>query len=271
MELIMKQVVECVGNCMMSRYGIDGDGNGRRELIAYVMVGSLGFGCLGVWFLKRMYRSSRLGSRRGPKPDKDDDVRSYLAADIVHSGELARQRLEDFKAAKANPETLHNAEKLLHTLLEREHPDLVMLQKTVGKLEMSGREDSAAEILRKAIKRANDEKKSHEAYEFQMLLVEMLIYKGKPNDLREALRCSCLDDHSLKDARRPLYKAMIYKMLDKTNDAETCWKEYIEVIDPHVHFDLIYVPRLREASPSQIDFQRFQQKVNRLQAAISKN
>ncbi|MED6147474.1 hypothetical protein PIB30_044357 [Stylosanthes scabra] len=215
---------------------------------------------------------------RGPKPKpkpkaaKDDDVRSYLAADIVHSGELARQRLQDFKAAKANPETLENAEKLLETLLEGEHPDLLMLQKTVGKLEMSGREDSAAQILRKAIKRAIDEKKRHEAYEFEMLLVEMLIYKGNdPIYLKEALTCSCLDDESLKDARRPLYKAMIHKMLANTNEAKKCWQEYVQARDPHVHFDVIYVPRLRQASPSQIDFQLFQEKVNRLQTAISKN
>ncbi|XP_015942928.1 uncharacterized protein LOC107468187 [Arachis duranensis] len=270
-SVMMKQVIEkfsnfwfaqsfseCVRNCMTSKYEIDG-----RTATVYVILG-----CVSLWIWYIIKRKRRpIGPRPRPRPTNDDDVRSYLAADIVHSGALARQRLEDFKAAKANPETLDKAEKLLETLLEREHPDLVMLQKTVAKLEMSGREDSAVEILTRAIKGANDVNKSHEAYEFEMLLVEMLIYKGK---FEEALKCTCLEDEFLKDARRPLYKAMIQEMLGKRDDALASWDQYVQVIDPHVHFDLLYVPRFLEASPSQ-DFDDFQQKVKRLHQAIIKS
>jgi hypothetical protein len=49
------------------------------------------------------------------------------------------------------------------------------MKRTVAKLEMSGKEDDAVEILEKAVKA--HEEKPQEAYEIQMLLVEMLIYK----------------------------------------------------------------------------------------------
>lgn len=49
-------------------------------------------------------------------------------------------------------------------------------QKTAAKLEMSGKEDEAVEMLREAQKEAEKSGKMHEAYELEMLLVEMLIY-----------------------------------------------------------------------------------------------
>ncbi|XP_013635042.1 PREDICTED: uncharacterized protein LOC106340742 [Brassica oleracea var. oleracea] len=39
-----------------------------------------------------------------------------------------------------------------------------------------------------------------------MLLVEMLIYLG---NIEEALKCKCLEDEVITDARRPLYQAII--------------------------------------------------------------
>lgn len=42
---------------------------------------------------------------------------------------------------------------------------------------MSGKEDEAVEMLRKAYEDAEKQGKIHEAYELEMLLVEMLIYK----------------------------------------------------------------------------------------------
>jgi len=38
-------------------------------------------------------------------------------------------------------------------------------------------EDFAERILRPALKEANEKEKPHEAYEFEMLIVEVLIYK----------------------------------------------------------------------------------------------
>ena len=42
---------------------------------------------------------------------------------------------------------------------------------------MSGKEAEAVEMLKKAVKDAEKDGKTHEAYELEMLLVEMLIYK----------------------------------------------------------------------------------------------
>lgn len=50
-------------------------------------------------------------------------------------------------------------------------------QRAATKLEMSGKEDKAIEMLKEELKTAQKNKHSLEAYEFEMLLVEMLIYK----------------------------------------------------------------------------------------------
>lgn len=42
---------------------------------------------------------------------------------------------------------------------------------------MSGKEAQAVDILKKATAKARNEGRNHEAYEYEMLLVEMLIYK----------------------------------------------------------------------------------------------
>lgn len=42
---------------------------------------------------------------------------------------------------------------------------------------MSGKEAEAVRILGKALEKAQNQNKQHEAYEIQMLLEEMLIYK----------------------------------------------------------------------------------------------
>jgi len=42
---------------------------------------------------------------------------------------------------------------------------------------MSGKEDEAVKMLQKACEDAEKDGKTHEAYELEMLLVEMLIYK----------------------------------------------------------------------------------------------
>ncbi|KAK7245671.1 hypothetical protein RIF29_40519 [Crotalaria pallida] len=134
-------------------------------------------------------------------PKSFDAIRS-LFIEGLYGGNLAFERLkEDFHKAQVNPATLANTEILLKALLKEEYLDLIKLQQTVAKLEMSRSEDSAVKILREA-KEAHANQ-PHEAYEIEMLLVEMLIYKG---DLKKALECKCLEDEPIKDARRPLYK-----------------------------------------------------------------
>jgi hypothetical protein len=52
-----------------------------------------------------------------------------------------------------------------------------MKSTAVAKLEKSGKEDEAVRTLEKAFIKTRKDRKAHEAYEIEMLLVEMLIYK----------------------------------------------------------------------------------------------
>lgn len=58
-----------------------------------------------------------------------------------------------------------------------------MLQQAAEKLEMSGSEDSAVEVLERAVEKAENANKPHEVYEIEMFLVEMLIYKVEKSQL----------------------------------------------------------------------------------------
>ncbi|KDP37975.1 hypothetical protein JCGZ_04618 [Jatropha curcas] len=68
------------------------------------------------------------------------------------------------------------------------------------------------------------------AYNVEMALVEILICQGK---YKEALKCNCLnDDQRLpSDGRFPLYKAIIYTMLDDMEEAKKWWEEYVETVE----------------------------------------
>nr|KYP46848.1 hypothetical protein KK1_031551 [Cajanus cajan] len=200
-------------------------------------------------------------NNRRPKPRKKPNdllrTRSFIIREI-HSGNPVLDRLidDDFKQARVNPSALNNADKLLKEHLQQEFLDLISLQRNAAKLEMSAKEDEAEKILRDALKNATSKNKPQESYEIEMLLVEMLIYKGGKSDLEKALKCKCLEDDSLKDARRPLYKAIIYKMQGNTKEAENCWNEFIEVRDPTFH------------RPGEIHYKDFEHHVGRLQKAI---
>lgn len=50
------------------------------------------------------------------------------------------------------------------------------IKRAVAKLEVSGRKAKAAKMIEEAIESAEKEGKLHEAYEFEMLYTEMLIY-----------------------------------------------------------------------------------------------
>uniref|UniRef100_M1BW56 Uncharacterized protein n=1 Tax=Solanum tuberosum TaxID=4113 RepID=M1BW56_SOLTU len=128
-----------------------------------------------------------------------------MSMGVLHGGELALERLIDYHKAKANFLSLNSAETELDALLNEERPDFKKLHRCVAKMEMSGKESEAVMKLRNAIRKAEP----HKAYEFEMLLVETLIYQG---DYTEALRCKCLEEKYITDARRPLYKDHGHKL-----------------------------------------------------------
>ncbi|KAB1221321.1 hypothetical protein CJ030_MR2G005634 [Morella rubra] len=90
----------------------------------------------------------------------------------------------------------------------------------------SGHGDEAVKRLKKTY---GDCEGSESLFKVGMALVEVLICLGK---YEEALTSECLWKLSLpSDARVPLYKAIIYTMMDKKEDAKECWKDFISSID----------------------------------------
>ncbi|XP_038724004.1 uncharacterized protein LOC120015589 [Tripterygium wilfordii] len=150
----------------------------------------------------------------------------------IRGGNLALKRLLGYHKARADPKTLEDAEKELRNLISQDQPDFKKLQKTIAKLEMSGKEDIAISVLEKALNKAIKEKQPQEAYEIEMMLVEMNIYKG---DFSKAPDYKCLKEKNMSDGRRPLYKAILYVMRkDKDEDedleeAKKYWKEFKEL------------------------------------------
>ncbi|KAM3251032.1 putative protein isoform X1 [Capsicum annuum] len=140
-----------------------------------------------------------------------------MSIGVLHGGELALQRLVDYHEAKANLRSLDSTEIELEldALLNEERPDFKKLQRCVAKMEMSGKESYALMKLEDTVTKAQSKGKPHEAYEFEMLLVETLIYQG---EFSKALSYKCLKDEFITDARRPLYKAIIYLSLGYSTD-----------------------------------------------------
>ncbi|XP_020262682.1 uncharacterized protein LOC109838666 [Asparagus officinalis] len=148
-------------------------------------------------------------------------------------------------------------------LLAEEQLSFSMLQRTAAKLEMSGKEDEAVEMLQKALKEAEKDGKPHEAYELEMLLVEMLIYKGNYQD---ALKCKCLNDKEISDARGPLYQAVVHLIEGNRDRSTELYKEFQDI-----RSRLHWPDNVQEGSPlydAVHDFQVFEKIVNNLKKEI---
>ncbi|KAF3577370.1 hypothetical protein DY000_02035241 [Brassica cretica] len=94
----------------------------------------------------------------------------------IRGGKLALKRLLDLHSYSVDTSSLANAEIEFESLLSKEKPDFELLQRDIVKMEMSGKEAKGVEILKRALEKARKEERGHEAYEIEMLLVEMLIY-----------------------------------------------------------------------------------------------
>ncbi|CAH2059409.1 unnamed protein product [Thlaspi arvense] len=86
-----------------------------------------------------------------------------------------------------------------------------------------GKCEEAVQLLRDANMRYKNE--SEADFNVQMALVEILILLER---YQEAAEYNCLNDENVQisDVRIPLYKAIIYTMLDKDTEAKQCWKEF---------------------------------------------
>ncbi|XVE51611.1 hypothetical protein DITRI_Ditri02bG0055600 [Diplodiscus trichospermus] len=145
----------------------------------------------------------------------------------LHGGKPVLERLVDYHNHRGKATDKADVDiQELETLLGKEQPPFRELQLVLSRLEMSRREDEAIKLLEKALEKARKEAKSQEAYEIEMLLAEMYIYKG---DVQKASKCKCLTEHEeVSDARRPLYMAMISMMDHQEQDALKYWESFKE-------------------------------------------
>nr|XP_019704774.1 uncharacterized protein LOC105040634 isoform X2 [Elaeis guineensis] len=143
------------------------------------------------------------------RPRKLPVLHRSMSIAALHGGEVALERILDAQEARVNEAALKSAADRMRELLAADPKTISYreLHRVAAKLEMSGREDEAIEMLQKAVEEAEKKKQPHEAHELQMVLVEMLIYKG---EYQRALQCKCLQwkcqkDEENSDARGPLY------------------------------------------------------------------
>ncbi|XP_062094791.1 uncharacterized protein LOC133800755 isoform X1 [Humulus lupulus] len=149
----------------------------------------------------------------------------------LQGGEFALQRLVDYEEALANfPYAFRAVECLLNVLLEREYIDLSMIKRVIANFEMSGNEAKAVQILQTHRLKARDNQNFYKAYEIEMLLVEMYIYKG---DFEKAyFQLECFTEEHCLDSRRPFFKALILVALERhryTELAKQNWENFNEL------------------------------------------
>ncbi|XP_028764754.1 uncharacterized protein LOC114722817 [Neltuma alba] len=232
---------------LVSKYG-----ETAKIAVPLVILGGFCF----VWICVKLLKSKR-------KP-RTLDTRSKTFREL-YGGDIALKRLFDDHEAEPSSAKFDRTDSVMEGLLAKEHLELKKLQSTVGKVEKSGRVAAAVEQLKKAEKAHSEN--PHEAYEIGMLLVELLIYEGK---YKEALKRDCLKHEEISDARRPLYKAIIYIMLGDDQKAEECWEEFNEIREL---FHLRKPPSsssssLGEAIDNITDFQTFKNRVMKLKTGI---
>ncbi|XP_028754881.1 uncharacterized protein LOC114714325 [Neltuma alba] len=173
----------------------------------------------------------------------------------LYGGDLALTRLDDYNAAVAILCFLERSDLVLKGLLEEEHLDLKKLQSVTARLEMAGREEEGVRLLKEAKKKNARLEKSHHVYEIDMLLVELLICMGK---LDEARNCECLNQQKMMalDARRPLFKAIIYGMREDWGKAESFWDKFVDLREA-----IRTMMGQEELKPEIRDFRDFEEKV----------
>ncbi|EOY27705.1 hypothetical protein QUC31_012639 [Theobroma cacao] len=187
----------------------------RTIAVAATPIIILGGICIGFgWrYVRRAWKS------------KQNHVRSVSLA-ALQGGKLALDRLVDYQKYRGKATETDVDIKELETQLGKEHSNFKELQRVLARLEMSRREDEAIKVLKNALKKAKRERKSHEAYEIEMLLAEMFIYKG---DFENASKCKCLaagEEEKVSDPRIPLYKAIINLINQKEQDALQHWEKF---------------------------------------------
>ncbi|KAG5247127.1 Transmembrane protein [Salix suchowensis] len=165
-------------------------------------------------------------SSKKPKKKVRRVLTRSMSVGVLHGGKRALDRVVDYHRARADEASLEAAERQFKDLLKEALPDFVLLQHRC-KARNEWKRSSCGGNTGSSSERIKKEGRSHEAYEIEMLLVEMHIYQ---REFKKALDCDCLRHKAISDARRPLYKAIIYIMLEHpTEEASKYWDEFIDL------------------------------------------
>ncbi|XP_072960854.1 uncharacterized protein [Typha angustifolia] len=179
--------------------------------------------CVALAYSWRKRRAAAQGTAAEKSMPLPRLQRSKSIAEL-HGGKLVLNKIsEEKKAKQLNDEELKKAAEKMKELLGSRPLKFKELKEAATLLEMTGKEDEAIQMLREAWEKAKDEKLPHEAHELQMLLAEMLLYKG---DYWQALECKCLDEKEFADARGPLIKAIVHYIKKDKGNAKECYKEF---------------------------------------------
>ncbi|XP_068666117.1 uncharacterized protein [Aristolochia californica] len=171
----------------------------------------------------RRYRRGK-DAQAAPSPAPRTFQRSLTLA-AFRGGRSILRRVLDAQHFRVETAFLKAKAELLSKLSSTQAFDFNELERLVVRMEMSGKEDEAVKILQEAKEKALTNRKIHEAYELEMLVVEMLICQG---DTKSAQACKCLEDNEISDARRPLYKAVIEVMEGNIDKAKKTWIDFLE-------------------------------------------
>ncbi|PON72621.1 Transmembrane protein [Parasponia andersonii] len=173
---------------------------------------------------------------------------------LLHGDEMALQRLVEFHESRADTHRLDSADyEFTLALIGQQKPNFRELTRIIAKLEMSGKEDKAIKLLGEELQKAQK--------------------YWENGDFKKALRCKCLSNEKVSDARRPLYNAIIHIALEpsKKKEAEAYWEKFID-LRTHFGFQPVYRESMEETGIYKIstNFQEFERIVKKLQQDIKK-
>ncbi|WOL14156.1 hypothetical protein Cni_G22936 [Canna indica] len=180
------------------------------------------------------------------RPEAGQDMRPPLNRSLSVArliiGQKAIERFQAIYSAADDESSIANdaaeAKEEIRKELQQKNMDFVKLYKQIGIIEMSSKKDQeeAIKALEEALKKANykdDENQvanahTHVAHELELLLVELLIYKG---DYDKALSYPCLieKDVSSVDFRVPFYQAIIHVLKNDTNKAKNYYDKFKDI------------------------------------------
>ncbi|XP_020520718.1 uncharacterized protein LOC18430549 isoform X2 [Amborella trichopoda] len=119
----------------------------------------------------------RNGKKNQEKAEENVKFQRSLSMATLRGGKPALQCFIIAQQALVEPDILTNAKYQFGKLLEDDLPNFEQLQREALRLEMIGEEEDGSRMLKAAWERLHKERKDEEAYQLEMLLVELLIYQ----------------------------------------------------------------------------------------------